>query len=177
MSRLRLCIGILLCVSWPWTISAQTTKTISIEQADSLVGYSLDGEDVRELSGNVRITQANVVILCDHALQYIASGKVVLTGNVVLHDDSMTIKTPRGAYFRDARHAEAYERVTLTTARLILKQTSVRMMSTRAWLSFTRVLSRVIQLPCSMRILCTMNGTPGACMRQGGCASSMTRMP
>jgi lipopolysaccharide export system protein LptA len=113
MSSTRILTGMLCMALWSGTVTAQTTKTITVDHADSLIGYTLNGEDVRELSGNVRITQANVVILCDHALQYVVSGKVELTGHVILHDDSMTIRTPRGAYFRDARHAEAYERVTL----------------------------------------------------------------
>jgi len=54
-----------------------------------------------------------VVIDCDQAVQYLTSGKILLNGHVVVHDDSMTITTPRGAYFRDARRAEAYEHVVL----------------------------------------------------------------
>ena len=68
---------------------------------------------MHELSGHVRIRQEKVTILCDRAVQFFSSGKVLLTGHVVIHDDSMTITAPRGAYFRDTRHAEAYDRVTL----------------------------------------------------------------
>ena len=113
MSSRSLRIGLVVCLLGVGTAAAQTARTVVIEQADSLVGREIDGESVQELSGNVRIRQENVVILCDQAVRFIASGKFLLTGHVVIQDDSMTITTPRGAYFRDTRHAEAYERVTL----------------------------------------------------------------
>jgi hypothetical protein len=104
--------GVLLFVALQQA-GAQSTRLITLEHADSLLGRVIDGEDARELSGNVRIRQENVVITCDQAVQYLTSGKVLLTGHVVVQDDSMTITTPRGAYFRDARRAEAYEHVVL----------------------------------------------------------------
>jgi hypothetical protein len=113
MSNARLSVWGLLIAVAANTACAQTSKLITLEHADSLIGRVIDGEDARELSGHVRIRQDDVLISCDHALQYLTSGKVLLTGHVVVEDDSMTIKTPRGAYFRDARHAEAYERVVL----------------------------------------------------------------
>lgn len=113
MNSRSLCIGLVACLVGAGSAAAQTARTVIVEQADSLVGREIDGESVQELSGNVRIRQENVVILCDQAVRYIASGKFLLTGHVVIQDDSMTITTPRGAFFRETRHAEAYERVTL----------------------------------------------------------------
>ncbi len=93
--------------------SAQTAKVVDLEQADSLVGLVVDGQDARKLSGHVRIRQENVTIQCDEALQFIVSGKVHLTGHVVAYDDSMTMTAPRGMYDRGTHHMEAYEHVTL----------------------------------------------------------------
>lgn len=92
---------------------AQASRVIVLQHADSLIGRVIDNEDVRELIGNVFITQENVRIRCDRALQFIARGTVELTGNVVVEDDSLTITAPRGFYHRDARRAEAFGRVTL----------------------------------------------------------------
>jgi len=97
----------------PSVLFGQAGKVIVLENADSLVGRVVGGEDVRELVGNVRLRQENVRISCDRALQFLASGRVDLTGNVVINDDSVTIRTPRGVYYRDERKAEGYDGVQL----------------------------------------------------------------
>lgn len=101
--------------------AAQQQKVIILEHADSLVGRVIDGENARELIGNVAILQENVRITCDRALQFIQQGKVVLTGNVVVTDDSMTLKAPRAVYYRDERRAEGFENVRLDDGRVRLR--------------------------------------------------------
>jgi len=91
----------------------QPGRVIILENADNLEGKIIDGQDARELIGNVRFHQENVRVSCDRALQFIASGKVILTGNVVVNDDSLTLRAPRGAYYRDERRAEAFDHVVL----------------------------------------------------------------
>jgi|WetSurMetagenome_2_1015567.scaffolds.fasta_scaffold00834_9 lipopolysaccharide export system protein LptA len=113
MSKPWLCIGLLVWWGVVHPAGSQTSKLIVLDHADELQALVVDGEDARELSGHVVIRQENVTIHCDRAVQFIASGKVLLTGHVVVRDDSMTITAPRGAYYRDTRHAEAYDRVVL----------------------------------------------------------------
>src|SRR5512139_3376475 len=84
---------------------AQQDRVVVLENADSLVGLVIEGQDVRELIGNVRLVQGNVRISCDRALQFIKSGTVNLTGKVVVTDDSLTLTSPRGTYHCDARRA------------------------------------------------------------------------
>ena len=91
----------------------QPGRVIILENADNLEGKIIDGQDARELTGNVRFHQENVRVSCDRALQFIASGKVILTGNVVVNDESLTLRAPRGAYYRDERRAEAFDHVAL----------------------------------------------------------------
>jgi lipopolysaccharide export system protein LptA len=116
MSR-RWCAGtaalMMLAIAGMLTAQGQTSKVIVLQHADSLVGGVVNGEDVRELIGNVQISQESVRIRCDHALQYIGRGMIELTGNVVVEDDSLIITAPRGFYYRDPRRAEAFGRVTL----------------------------------------------------------------
>ena len=81
--------------------------------ADTLHVKEIGGEDVRELIGHVSLTQENTHITCDRALQYIRAGKFLLTGNVIVTDDSLTLRAPRGAYYRPGRRAEGFERVEL----------------------------------------------------------------
>jgi lipopolysaccharide export system protein LptA len=95
-----------------WTGLAQG-KVIDVENADSLVGRVIDGMEVRELIGHVRFSQERVRVSCDRALQFVASGRVELTGNVVVNDDSVVLTAPRGTYHRDDRRAEAFEEVDL----------------------------------------------------------------
>lgn len=96
-------------------VRAQTdAKLIVLEGADSLVGKVIDGKAARELIGNVRIRQGNVLIKCDRALQMIDAGSIELTGHVVVTDDSVVMTAPRGFYFRDTRRAEAFGGVQLT---------------------------------------------------------------
>ncbi len=111
-SRWLYAVAALVWFGMPYA-GAQPSRLIVLEHADSLLRLVIDGEDARELSGHVRILQENVIIQCDRAVQFLASGKIVLTGNVLVRDDSMTITAPRGVYYRDTRHAEAYERVVL----------------------------------------------------------------
>ncbi|HXG00837.1 MAG TPA: OstA-like protein, partial [Bacteroidota bacterium] len=84
-----------------------------IEHADSLVARMIEGEQARELIGNVRFSQDRVHVSCQRAIQFQGSGNVELEGNVVIVEDSLTMNFPRGMYFREARIAVAYDSVRL----------------------------------------------------------------
>ncbi len=92
---------------------SQAGKVVVLQNADSYVGRVIDGEDVRELIGNVRIFQGNVRISCDRAIQFIRRGRYDLVGNVVVNDDSVTLYAPRGTYLRDERRAEGFDGIRL----------------------------------------------------------------
>ncbi len=102
------------------SVWSQDTRVIDLENADHLEGKILDGEQARELIGNVRFRQERVHVACDRALQYLGSGKVLLTGNVVVMDDSVTMRAPRGIYHRDDRRAEAFDDVRLDDGKVTL---------------------------------------------------------
>lgn len=70
-------------------------------KGDSLIGKTVDGEMIREVYGNVVLTQSNVVITCNHATQFISKNQAELIGNVVIKQDSLTITTARGFYYGD----------------------------------------------------------------------------
>ncbi|KAF0151513.1 MAG: OstA family protein [Ignavibacteria bacterium] len=72
---------------------------------DSLVGKLINGESIRELHGNVVMTQGAVSITCDKAIQYLAKNEAELIGNVVVTQDSIVIKTIRGYYFGNSNIA------------------------------------------------------------------------
>jgi lipopolysaccharide export system protein LptA len=87
---------------------------------DSLVGKIVNGETTREVYGNVVLTQGNVVITCNKAIQYISKNDAELIGNVVVKQDSMTIKTPNGFYYGNERRAESSSGVQLDDKKVIL---------------------------------------------------------
>lgn len=102
-------------------VCAQGSRVIVLENADNVEGKQVNGEDAREFIGNVRFSQENVRVSCDRALQMLKSGRVDLTGNVVVIDDSgITMKSPRGRYYRDERRAVALDSVNLSDGKVIL---------------------------------------------------------
>lgn len=72
---------------------------------DSLKGKLVDGQNIREVLGNVVITQEDIRITCNKAIQYIKSNNAELIGNVVITQDSVVIKTERGRYFGNIKIA------------------------------------------------------------------------
>ena len=122
MAKVRLAVlaGVLLFGFHGPDSRAQEARAIVLENADSLVGRVLEGEEVRELIGNVKIRQENVRIACRRALQFLERGIVYLEGDVVMQDDSVTINAPRAVYHRDERRAEALDSVRLNDGRSVL---------------------------------------------------------
>lgn len=87
---------------------------------DSLIGKSISGEMIREVFGNVVLTQGDVVITCDKAIQFITKNDAELIGNVVVKQDSLTITTPRGFYYGDEKKAESSSGLKLDDQKVIL---------------------------------------------------------
>lgn len=102
------------------TVKAQQQEEIITVVGDSLVGKFVDGESIREVYGNVVLTQGNVVIHCDQAVQFISRNDAELIGNVVVTQDSITITTPRGFYYGDERTANSSSGVKLDDQKVIL---------------------------------------------------------
>jgi lipopolysaccharide export system protein LptA len=99
--------------------NAQNNDYIEVK-GDSLVGKTINGEMVREVHGNVVITQGNVLINCQHAIQYISRNEAELIGNVVIHQDSMTITTQRGYYFGDTKKSVSDTSIKLDDGKVVL---------------------------------------------------------
>ncbi len=87
---------------------------------DSLVGKMENGEMIRDVYGHVVLTQGNVKITCQHAIQYISQNNAELIGDVVATQDTLTITTPRGFYYGDDRKAQSVSGITLNDKKVIL---------------------------------------------------------
>lgn len=100
-------------------VNAQQNKMITVI-GDSLVGKMINSESVREVFGNVVITQGNVRITCDKAVHFISKNEAELIGNVICTQDTLTIKTPRGYYYGNSRKTESHSGVFLDDKKVIL---------------------------------------------------------
>lgn len=72
---------------------------ITLNYADSLIGKTINGEQVREAIGNVSMTHNEVKIFCNHVIQYFDQNKADLYGNVKVIKDTLTITAPSGTYY------------------------------------------------------------------------------
>jgi lipopolysaccharide export system protein LptA len=91
---------------------------------DSLVGKFVEGESVREVIGNVKLVQGNVVVNCNKAIQYLARNEAELIGNVIATQDSLTLKTEKGYYFGNLRKTKSISGIILDDTEVILSADS-----------------------------------------------------
>ena len=96
-------------------------KVVILDHADSLVGGEMNGEPIKELTGNVKFTQGKVTVRCRKAIQFLSSNKISLEGDVELLDSATRMVGVRGMYYSDDRIAEAFDRVMVEDANTILK--------------------------------------------------------
>lgn len=94
---------------------------ITINHADSLVGRSVDGEQVREAIGNVSLTHNNIKITCSRVIQYFNQNKADLYGNVRVVQDTLTISAPQGTYYGNESKVVCPAGAVLTDPKTTLK--------------------------------------------------------
>lgn len=87
---------------------------------DSLIGKVINGESIREVSGNVILTQGDVKITCNKAIQYLSRNDAELIGNVIVTQDTLTIRTERGFYFGNLKKTFSDAGVILDDKKVIL---------------------------------------------------------
>ena len=94
---------------------------ITINHADSLVGKTIDGEQVREATGNVSLTHNNLNITCNRVIQYFNQNKADLYGNVKVVQDTLSIYAPQGTYYGNESKVICPAGATLTDPKTTLK--------------------------------------------------------
>jgi lipopolysaccharide export system protein LptA len=105
-------------------IKAQSGSERIIVIGDSLVGKIVDNESVREVIGNVKLSQGNVVITCNKAIQYIARNEAELIGNVIVKQDSLTLQTEKGFYYGNLKKTKSTSGIILDDTEVVLSADS-----------------------------------------------------
>lgn len=82
-------------------------------QAEKLIGNATPNGFVRELIGNVVLTQGAVTITCNRAVHYIEQNRADMFGNVVMKQGTVTMKAAQGTYDGFSRQISGSGGVTL----------------------------------------------------------------
>lgn len=114
-------VPFLIAVAATTTFAQRDTSLVHLVHADSLVGRNVEGQQVRELIGNVRLTQGGVVVTCQHATEFRNTNKIILEGEVEVLDSTMRMVAMRGIYYGKEHEAEAFDRVMVEDGRTMLK--------------------------------------------------------
>jgi len=102
--ELRLKVICILLFALCSSLYAQRKETlVTLHHADSLIGKTLNGESVRELIGNVKLSQENVIVTCDKATEFLAKKYFLLEGNVKVKEDSVVFMGKRGTYSSETK--------------------------------------------------------------------------
>ncbi len=97
------------------------TKTESIRVVgDSLIGRIENGQSIREVIGNVVMTQGDVRITCDRAIQNLTMNSAELISNVVVTQDTVEILTERAYYFGEEQYTYSDTGITLEDGHFVL---------------------------------------------------------
>ncbi len=107
----------------PIILAQKRTEMIKVV-GDSLIGKVINGESVREIYSNVLLTQGNVVITCNKAVQFLTRNDAILKGNVIAKQDSLTIITEEGFYFGNERRTKSTTGIILDDRKVILQADS-----------------------------------------------------
>ncbi len=106
------------------SLNAQSEDEKITVMGDSLVGKVVNGEAIREVIGNVRLSQGNVNVTCNMAIQYLARNEAELIGNVIAKQDSLTLKTEKGYYFGNLKKTKSTSGIILDDTKVVLSADS-----------------------------------------------------
>jgi len=96
-------------------------EPIVIDYADELIGETSSGASTRRLVGNVQLHQGDVRATCGSAVQYMFLNKFQMSQNVVIRQNTLTLKAPLVVYDGNIYLAEAENGVTVSDNNMTLK--------------------------------------------------------
>ncbi len=98
---------------------SQESEKITIV-GESLIGKVINNENVREVIGNVVMTQGDVTINCNRAIQYMERNEAELIGDVVAIQDTITVYTERAYYYGESKYTYSDTTVKLNDGHVTL---------------------------------------------------------
>ncbi len=119
MIKLFLKIFLLIILIVAESFPQQQSEIITVV-GKKMTGKMVDGETIREVTGDVVITQGDVRITCNKTIHYISRNNAELIGNVIVKQDSITITTNHGFYYGNEKKAESETGVKLDDKKVIL---------------------------------------------------------
>jgi hypothetical protein len=90
---------------------ALAQNPISIIQADSIVGGTMNGQRVQKILGNVHLKSQNLSLKCDSAYQFVNKNEFRAFGNVEINTEEETIWTDTLIYYTDIDFSQLRGRV------------------------------------------------------------------
>jgi lipopolysaccharide export system protein LptA len=100
--------------------SAQQTREVIIDRADSLVARTADGERTQSLIGNVRVRQDETFMRADRATRFLDRGQILLTGRVEIVERGDSLRAERVLYDTRSKVGEATGNVWLTDGEVVV---------------------------------------------------------
>jgi len=100
-------------------LAQQKNESIKVI-GDSLIGRVENNQSIREVIGNVVMTQGEIRITCDRAIQNISTNSAELLSNVIVTQDTVVILTERGYYFGDQKYTYSDTSISLEDGHLAL---------------------------------------------------------
>lgn len=86
-----------------------------------LIGSFINGQSIREVTGNVVVKQGNVTITCQKAVQNVTLNTIEMMGNVIITQNNKILTSPYVFYNGNTRIAEAKQGVQLIDGNVLLK--------------------------------------------------------
>ena len=106
------------------SVPVKAQQPVRLIHADSLVGYTVNGDAYRELVGHVQLEQDSTTLSCDRALQDLTRDSVSLYGDVHVKDDTLTLITERAHYSGNTKTVTSHTPVYLNDRRRTLTANS-----------------------------------------------------
>lgn len=98
-------------------------KQIEIIHSDSVIGYKLDKENVRDFIGNVLLRQGNIELRCEKATHFVESNSAILRNKVQISNANIWISSEYIEYNGDLSEAASHSKITIidSTTKLTAK--------------------------------------------------------
>lgn len=81
-------------------------QPIQLVHSDSVIGYKIGAQNIRDFVGNVHLRQGNLDLYCGKAIHFVDENKAILISNVKITQDMMILTSDYIEY--DGNKSEAY---------------------------------------------------------------------